>query len=200
MKNGESQVLDLQLSLRLCKNLQTCQRESQIDWWLFNFLLGTTSMQQWSVHMHLQWLTQKRWRTGFTMKLIQSSKLSSNQIHCFSSVILMQEYSQIIILETESLAPKALGNITAMDSYYCDCAPHIMWWTQTLSFTYWHATRHHGCIWGPNTGIWLTTFITRKKDAKDIRVTKAMCGTDCWTDHRLILSKVNLKIAPKRCS
>ena len=41
--------------------------------------------------------------------------------------------------------------------------------------------------------------ITRKKDAKDIRVTKAMCGVDCWTDHRLILPKVNLKMAPKRC-
>ena len=41
--------------------------------------------------------------------------------------------------------------------------------------------------------------ITRKKDAKDIRVTKAMCRADCWTDHRLILSKVNLKIVPKRC-
>ena len=25
-----------------------------------------------------------------------------------------------------------------------------------------------------------------------------MCRVDCWTDHRLILSKVNLKIAPKR--
>ena len=41
--------------------------------------------------------------------------------------------------------------------------------------------------------------ITRKKDTKHIRVTKAMCGVDCWTDHRLILSKVNLEIAPKRC-
>ena len=40
--------------------------------------------------------------------------------------------------------------------------------------------------------------ITRKKDIKDIRLTKAICGADCWTDHRLILSKVNLKIAPKR--
>ena len=41
--------------------------------------------------------------------------------------------------------------------------------------------------------------ITREKDAKDNRVTKAMCRADSWTDHRLILSKVNLKIAPKRC-
>ena len=31
MKNRENQVLDLQLSLRLCENLQTCQRESHTD-------------------------------------------------------------------------------------------------------------------------------------------------------------------------
>ena len=63
-------MLDLQLSLRLCENLQTCQRESQINWWLINFLLGTTSVLQWSVHMHLPWLTWKRWRTGFMVNLI----------------------------------------------------------------------------------------------------------------------------------
>ena len=27
--------------------------------------------------------------------------------------------------------------------------------------------------------------ITRKKDASDVRVTKSMCGAECWTDHRL---------------
>ena len=27
-----------------------------------------------------------------------------------------------------------------------------------------------------------------------------MCGADCWTDHRLILSKVNLHVQPKRRS
>ena len=25
-----------------------------------------------------------------------------------------------------------------------------------------------------------------------------MCGAECWTDHRLIISKLNLKIQPKR--
>ncbi|KAJ1155287.1 hypothetical protein NDU88_008018 [Pleurodeles waltl] len=25
-----------------------------------------------------------------------------------------------------------------------------------------------------------------------------MCGTDCWTDHRLILSKLNMHIQPRR--
>lgn len=40
--------------------------------------------------------------------------------------------------------------------------------------------------------------ITRKKDRQDLLVTKAMCGAECWTDHRLILSKLRLLIQPKR--
>ena len=40
--------------------------------------------------------------------------------------------------------------------------------------------------------------IIRRRDRKDVRVTKAMCGADCWTDHRLILSKLNFSILPRR--
>ena len=40
--------------------------------------------------------------------------------------------------------------------------------------------------------------ITRARDISDVRVTKAMCGADCWTDHRLILSKLNLRIQHPR--
>ena len=40
--------------------------------------------------------------------------------------------------------------------------------------------------------------ITRKIYAGDVRVTKSMCGTECWTDHRLLLSKLTLRIQPQR--
>jgi hypothetical protein len=40
--------------------------------------------------------------------------------------------------------------------------------------------------------------IVRKKDLKDVKVTKAMCGADCWTDHRLVLSKMKLVVQPRR--
>ncbi|KAM9323103.1 uncharacterized protein KZ484_021202 [Pholidichthys leucotaenia] len=40
--------------------------------------------------------------------------------------------------------------------------------------------------------------IIRAKDRWDVRVTKAMCSADCWTDHRLIISKMNFHIQPKR--
>ena len=40
--------------------------------------------------------------------------------------------------------------------------------------------------------------IVPRTDKQDVRVTKAMCGTDCWTDHRLVVGKLNLKIQPVR--
>ena len=42
--------------------------------------------------------------------------------------------------------------------------------------------------------------IVRRRDRRDVRVTKAMCSADCWTDRRLILSKLNLQVQPKRRS
>ncbi|KAF7251590.1 Craniofacial development protein 2 [Varanus komodoensis] len=40
--------------------------------------------------------------------------------------------------------------------------------------------------------------IVRRKDRQDVRVTKTMPSADCWTDHRLIISKLSLHIKPKR--
>ena len=40
--------------------------------------------------------------------------------------------------------------------------------------------------------------IVRRTDRHDVRVTKTMCGADCWTDHRLVVSKFNLRIQPAR--
>ena len=38
--------------------------------------------------------------------------------------------------------------------------------------------------------------IVRRTDRQDVKVTKTMCGADCWTDHRLVVSKLNLRIQP----
>ena len=40
--------------------------------------------------------------------------------------------------------------------------------------------------------------ITRQRDRQDVRVTKTMCGAECWTDHRLLISKLNIRIQPPR--
>ena len=40
--------------------------------------------------------------------------------------------------------------------------------------------------------------IVRRTDRQDVRVTKTMCDADCWTDYRLVVSKLNLRIQPAR--
>ena len=40
--------------------------------------------------------------------------------------------------------------------------------------------------------------IVRRTDRQDVKVTKTMYGADCWTDHRLVVSKLNLRIQPAR--
>nr|KAI8769608.1 craniofacial development protein 2-like [Biomphalaria glabrata] len=41
-------------------------------------------------------------------------------------------------------------------------------------------------------------FITRQSDRQDILVTKSCCGAECGTDHRLVITKLNICIQPKR--
>ena len=40
--------------------------------------------------------------------------------------------------------------------------------------------------------------IVRQRDRSDVRVSKSMCGADCGTDHRLIVSKLNFELRRQR--
>ena len=42
----------------------------------------------------------------------------------------------------------------------------------------------------------LDYIIVRQADRKEVRVTRAMRGADCWTDHRLIRAKFTLELRP----
>ncbi|KAI8789945.1 Craniofacial development protein 2 [Biomphalaria glabrata] len=53
----------------------------------------------------------------------------------------------------------------------------------------------------PRSKLWhhqVDFIIVRQSDRQDVKVTKALCGADCWTDHRLILSKLKICIKPPR--
>lgn len=52
----------------------------------------------------------------------------------------------------------------------------------------------------PRSAHWhlIDYIIVKQKDKKDVFITKAVTGSDaCWTDHRLIMSKINFNIAYK---
>merc|ERR1711911_495501 len=77
------------------------------------------------------------------------------------------------------------------------CASHKL----LISNTVFRLPIHKKATWmHPRSKHWhlIDYVIVRQKDRSDVRVTRAMCGAECWTDHRLVVSKLNLKIQPKR--
>nr|VZH97033.1 unnamed protein product [Spirometra erinaceieuropaei] len=40
--------------------------------------------------------------------------------------------------------------------------------------------------------------LVRRRDQRDVLVTKAIAGADGWTDHRLVISKMRLRLQPRR--
>ena len=77
------------------------------------------------------------------------------------------------------------------------CAAHDLLITNTV---FRQPTRNKTTWMHPRSKQWhlIDYVIVRKKDRQDVRSTKAMCGADCWTDHRLLVSKLDIKIQPLR--
>ena len=77
------------------------------------------------------------------------------------------------------------------------CAEHELLITNTVFRL---PTRRKTTWMHPRSKHWhlIDYVIVRRKDRQDVRVTKTMCGADCWTDHSLVVSKLNLRIQPVR--
>ena len=78
-----------------------------------------------------------------------------------------------------------------------NCAEHNL----TITNTVFRLLNENKTSWmHPRSKHWhlIDCVIVRKTDIQDVRVTKAMRGAECWTDHRLILSKFNFHVKPAR--
>ena len=77
------------------------------------------------------------------------------------------------------------------------CTAHELVITNTLFRL---PTRNKTTWMHPRSKHWhlIDYVITRKKDATDVRLTKSMYGAECWTDHRLLVAKLTLRIQPQR--
>ena len=77
------------------------------------------------------------------------------------------------------------------------CAAHNLVVTNTA---FRQPTRRKTTWMHPRSKQWhlIDYVITRSNDLKDVRVTKAMCGAECWTDHRLLVSKLDFQIQPRK--
>ena len=68
-------------------------------------------------------------------------------------------------------------------------------WSPIRFSVYQTATKHH-----KYTLVHLTGYvIVRRKDGQDVWMTNNMCGADCWTDYRLVVSQFNFRIELVRC-
>ena len=76
------------------------------------------------------------------------------------------------------------------------CAEYDLLITNTVFLL---QTRNKTSWMHPRSKHWhLIDYIICEEERQDVRVTKAMCGAECWTDHHIIISKLNLRIQPLR--
>nr|VZI35675.1 unnamed protein product [Spirometra erinaceieuropaei] len=77
------------------------------------------------------------------------------------------------------------------------CAEHRLILTNTLFCL----PEREKAIWRhPRSRQWhlLDYVLVRRRDQLDVLVTKAIAGADGWTDHRLVISKMRIRLQPRR--
>nr|VZI33164.1 unnamed protein product [Spirometra erinaceieuropaei] len=77
------------------------------------------------------------------------------------------------------------------------CAEHRL----TLTNTFFCLPVREKATWRhPRSRQWhlLDYVLVRKRDQRDVLVTKAIAGADGWTDHRLVTSKMRIRLQPRR--
>nr|VZI09796.1 unnamed protein product [Spirometra erinaceieuropaei] len=77
------------------------------------------------------------------------------------------------------------------------CAEHRL----TLTNTFFCLPEREKATWRhPRSRQWhlLDYVLVRRRDQRDVLVTKAIAGADVWTDHRLVISKMRIRLQPHR--
>nr|VZI38162.1 unnamed protein product [Spirometra erinaceieuropaei] len=77
------------------------------------------------------------------------------------------------------------------------CAEHRL----TLKNTFFCLPEREKATWRhPRSRQWhlLDYVLVRRRDRRDVLVTKAIAGADGWTDHRLVISKMRIRLQPRR--
>nr|VZI52094.1 unnamed protein product [Spirometra erinaceieuropaei] len=77
------------------------------------------------------------------------------------------------------------------------CAEHRL----ILTNTFFCLPEREKATWRhPRSRQWhlLDYVLVRRRDQRDVLVTKAIAGADWWTDHRLVISKMRIRLQPRR--
>ena len=147
--------------------------------------------------MNPTWPTRMRQNRSSMKTLNMLSPLFSLQSSSSFLLTLMQELDDKASWEGElgkQVAGKCNSSIILLLQTY---ATHNLLITNTL----FHVPTHNKTSWiHPRSKHWhlIDHVIVRRRDWEVVRVTKFMCGAECWTDNRLIISKLSIKIQPKK--
>nr|VZI24608.1 unnamed protein product [Spirometra erinaceieuropaei] len=79
----------------------------------------------------------------------------------------------------------------------CTCAEHRL----ILTITFFCLPEREKVTWRhPRSRQWhlLDYVVVRRRDQRDVLVTKAIADADGWTDHRLVISKMRIRLQPRR--
>ncbi|KAL2090150.1 hypothetical protein ACEWY4_014838 [Coilia grayii] len=98
-----------------------------------------------------------------------------------------------------TLGKEGVGNVNSNGTLLLSkCAEHELIITNTL---FRQRNRFKTSWMHPRSKCWhlIDYVIVRARDRKDVNITRAMtCADDCWTDHRLIRSIMNIQLQPKK--
>ena len=96
----------------------------------------------------------------------------------------------------DAIGPHGIGKMNANGLRLLSlCCEHNLIVTNTV---FRHRTTHKTSWMHPRSKQWhlLDYVIVRANQLQEVQDTRAMRGADCWTDHRMILSSMNLRIRP----
>ncbi|VDL93974.1 unnamed protein product [Schistocephalus solidus] len=96
------------------------------------------------------------------------------------------------------LGPHGLTGLNENDLILlCTCSEHCLILTNTLfclpmcqKVTWMHPQSRHWHL--------LDYVLVQRRDQQDLLVTKALPGADGWNEHRIIISKMRLRLPPRR--
>ena len=108
----------------------------------------------------------------------------------YSSIVSNELLNEVLAVQSSANLMLTIGLLLLRK-----CAEHDLLITNTVLKL---PNRNKTSWMHPRSKHWhlIDYFIVRRTDRQDVRVTKTICGSDCWTDHRLVVSKLKLRIHP----
>ena len=177
-------------------SLEPFQKGSTTGWWPCASHWQATSTSPSSAHTSRRWPTQRRIRSNSTKSSGTHSTQCQEMTSCSWWVTSMHAVAGTREHGPSSCAPMAWGE--KMQIGFC-C---WLFWEEglTITNTLFKQPEIHKVTWmHPHSKHWhlIDYVITRRHDIRDILITRAMRGADCWTDHVLLWCKAAFQLARK---